>query len=169
MKKVIVIILLLLFYNLFVGIVYGETAKEAFLALKHIEAKTETGISYHDYSLSVGDTWFKVKLFLESKKTMDNTQIRKSIETAMRYYKNAAKIWGFQFSPESNNLIEGFKRKGFIPARSAEGMEIKALYPKARTVEGYEDKGVYDVQAIVRNLWKDASTELKKISFTFEE
>jgi len=168
-KKFSIIIALLLLCHLFVEVVYGQTAKEAYLALKYLEAKTETGISYRDYSTAVGDAWFKVKMFLESKKAGDGSQVKKSIETAMGYYKNAATIWGFQFSPESNELIEGFKRKGFIMALGGEGRQIKALYPKARTVEGYENKGVYDVQAIVRIFWKDASAELKKISFSFQE
>lgn len=65
MKRMLALILIVLFGS--VGLAYGQTAKDAIKALKKLEAKTESGMSYQKYREALGDTNAEVKIFLESK------------------------------------------------------------------------------------------------------
>jgi hypothetical protein len=63
------------------------------MALKKLDARSETGIAYHDYSLALGDTNFPVKLFLESEGAKAHPAFAASLKDSMKWYAAAANVW----------------------------------------------------------------------------
>jgi len=55
--------------------VHAQTAKDAILALKKLEAKIQVGISYRDYLPALGEAKFPVNLYLESIEAKNNTEL----------------------------------------------------------------------------------------------
>jgi hypothetical protein len=75
-------------------------ATDALMALKRLQAKTETGIAYHDYSVALGDANFPVKLFLESENARTYPVFASSLRDAMKWYEAAAKVWERQIAED---------------------------------------------------------------------
>ncbi|HTF66507.1 MAG TPA: hypothetical protein VK638_27865 [Edaphobacter sp.] len=48
-----------------------QKAKEAVIALKKLEARTDAGVSHRDYLVALGDTNFSVRQFLESERARE--------------------------------------------------------------------------------------------------
>ncbi len=82
-----------------------KLAMAAYTALRKIEATTEVGVRVADYGKSVGETWFDVKLFLESQEANSNTRLRDGIAAAMTAYKNAGAIWNLQLVIGKNSVF----------------------------------------------------------------
>ncbi|MHB8067360.1 MAG: hypothetical protein ACYDIC_05610 [Desulfobaccales bacterium] len=91
MKRMLALILVVLFGS--VGLAYGQSAKDAVKALKKLEAKVESGMSYQKYREALGDTNAEVKLFLESKNAKKNPELANSIKKIMGNYQDAADLW----------------------------------------------------------------------------
>lgn len=91
MKRMLAVILIVLFWS--VGLAYGQSAKDAIKAVKKLEAKTESGMSYQKYREALGDTNAEVKLFLESKAAKKEPALAQSIKKIMENYQDAADLW----------------------------------------------------------------------------
>jgi hypothetical protein len=75
------------------GIAFGQSAKDAFKALKKLEAKCQSGISYRDYGPALGDAKFEFNMFLESEEAKIKPELANSINKAMGHYIAAGTIW----------------------------------------------------------------------------
>lgn len=167
---------LVLIFLMSYGIAHAQTAKEAYKALKKVEARTETGISYKEYPQIIADAKVEVDGFLETKEANKKEKFANHIKKAMDYYLLAGNIWRIEFS--------NIEPENTITANSQEGKLIAKLYPKARAelikrpregdiipslqkeFESYRlRKGpVYYIPEILKNIWADASKELKAAS-----
>jgi len=76
-------------------------AKEAVVALKKLQSRTQVGITYHDYSALLGDTFGSVKLFTESDNANGFPQLKAAMTASMQEYLRAGKAWDAQISKES--------------------------------------------------------------------
>ena len=81
MKRTLAVFLVMLFWS--VGLAYGQSAKEAFKALKKVEARVETGVSYKDYPQVIADAKAEVNMFLEGKEAKKIPQFTEHIKKAM--------------------------------------------------------------------------------------
>lgn len=86
----------------FVGIANGQSANEAVEALKKLESRVQVGISYKDYGPALGDTHYKVKMYLESPNANKNPILAKSIGNALKHYIYANEIWGYKIAHGSD-------------------------------------------------------------------
>lgn len=68
-----------------------QSGNDAYIALKKLEAKTQTGINYVDYLRALGDAKFAVNSFLGEKSA--SGEFAKAIEKTMELYEEAAHIW----------------------------------------------------------------------------
>lgn len=100
MKKLLPISIILIFW--FAGIAHAQSAKEAIEALKKLESRVQVGISYKDYGPALGETHYKVKMFLESPDSKKNPMLTKSIGKALQHYKFANDIWGVKIAKGSD-------------------------------------------------------------------
>lgn len=129
---------------------FAQSAKEAILALKKIESRCQSGISYADYDPAVGDAKVPVSLFLESEEAKRSPELTDSMNKVISHYEYAGKIWQLRFSP----FFQGY---GIITADSSLGEEINALYPKARA-----KNEKYFVEEILPVVWEAAAVELER-------
>lgn len=97
MKKV-TVLLHLLFLLIVPSSVFGQSTKDAVLALKKLQVKVETGISYRDYASAVADAKFPVKLFLESSESKNDVGLSSSLQKAIEHYEFANSVWNVKFS-----------------------------------------------------------------------
>lgn len=73
-----------------------KLAMAAYTALRKVEAMIEVGVRVVDYRRLVGETWFEVKLFLESPEAASNPKVTDGIRATMLAYKHAGAIWNLQ-------------------------------------------------------------------------
>lgn len=99
-----------------------ESARNAVRALKKLEARTEAGMSYRDYSPALGDAKFEVNMFIESKEANNFSDMKSSIIKAMNYYDNAKYFW-------SINIIS-YGGRGYFPKGDKVYSEYFNLYPE---------------------------------------
>ena len=176
MKTRISILYSFIFLLVFSNISLAQSDKNAFRALKKLEAKCQVGISHKDYISALGDTKFEVNMFLESSKAAKNPELAASLKKAMIHYEMAGKVITYNSSlPGGGGFL--FMVPGPMDTGYEVGKAMLKLYPKANknienggalTGEG-SPRGVVDVSALVRIIWQEASAELKKASFILSE
>lgn len=78
----------------------SEAGKNAYFALKKIEARCQAGISYRDYPSAIGEAKYLVNLYLESPNASKpkNVPFTEAIKAAMNGYELAYTIWGDKFT-----------------------------------------------------------------------
>ena len=141
----------------------GKLAKDAYLSLKKIEAKTETGVTYPEYVQAVGEAKYTVNIFTENKgdKDFPNNLIKFSILEVMQKYLVVGAIW-------SNKIQSG---SSVIHADSNLYHMIAESCPKikedAMSINSWH-YGFIEGDEAMKTLWKDASSDLKKISIHFK-
>jgi len=130
---------------------FAQSAKEAIYALKKLEARVQSGISYRDYSSALGEAKFPVNMFIESADAKKAPELTASINKAMAHYEFVGAIWNAKFSSD-NPYLKG----GFIEEGSSLGLRIHELYPQAESEKNY-----YFADELFRIIWAEASKELK--------
>ena len=73
-----------------------KSAHDALAALKKLEARTEMGINYREYTSALGDTWVIVKIFVESKEADEYPKLKEHLSSAIDHYKSASESWGLK-------------------------------------------------------------------------
>jgi hypothetical protein len=137
----------------------GQTAKDAITSLKEVEARIQAGVPYQDYPQVLADAETDVKMFLESNEAKKNLQVAKNIKTAMDYYIHAKEIWDIKFNCMDDFVMEA------IGINHSCGKAIKKIYPKSRAEVLPGNLGpVYVVANVLRDIFNDASKEIKKAS-----
>lgn len=144
---------------------FAQSAKEAIMALKKLEARCQTGISYRDYSSALGEAKFPVNVFQESKEASKNIKLAESISRAMGHYETAGKFWGYKFSVW----------KYYI---NSDELEILEKYPDAtKDVESGGARMTFTsvkgprmvVDFLLPIVWREASKELTNTSKLYAE
>jgi hypothetical protein len=137
----------------------AQTANDVFKSLKKVEAKIEAGVSYQDYPQVLAKAKKEVSIFLESKEAKKNPQFANNIKTTMDYYMTANEIWDVKYNCKDDYVMD------IIKIDNNCGRTIKRLYhnAKAEIIPGNLGP-VYIVSNILRNIFNDASKELKKAS-----
>ena len=97
MKKLPIIVLVII---LFPTIAIADSAKEAVRALKKLEARCQTGISYKDYAPALGDAKFEVNLFIEGREATKKPELTRMISQTMKDYEMAQTVWAKKFSDQ---------------------------------------------------------------------
>lgn len=126
---------------------YAQSAKEAVMGLKKLQARCQSGILYRDYSNAVGDAKFPVNLFAESSDAKRYPELMESINKVLQHHEFAVVIWS-----------EATSNQGFIGVEYPLGRNIERLYPKAE--KWYTNKD-YHAGSLLPYIWGKASEELK--------
>jgi cell division protein FtsB len=124
---------------------FAQSPKEAVLALKKLQARVETGVSYRDYSPAVSEAKFAVKLYLDSPESKDEPDLSTSLLKTIEHYQIANDLWGEKFS--------GRKPSDFVTPRVKQA--VFKIYPDA------PDLGVATQYShLLSFIWGKASLEL---------
>jgi hypothetical protein len=137
---------------------FAQSAKEAVMALKKLEARVQAGISYRDYGPALGEAKFPINLFMESADAKNHPELTEAFNKTMKHYEYAGSLWNLKVS---NIPIP------FFVVESDIGKEVKNKYPQAPSkMPGHSkfDKETYYVSELLPFIWAEASNELKQAS-----
>ncbi len=162
-----------LFFILLLGVptlTHAQPAKDVLMALKKLQARTQTGINYQDYGTALGEAKFPYNLFIESKDALNYPEYTASIIKVMGHYDFAYSIWDTKIKMVRLNNSGGLRIPGYGESVSFEipkGQEILLLYPDANEHlvdskalgEKKEIKKIF-VDSFLPIIWKEASREL---------
>jgi hypothetical protein len=95
------------------NVCFAQSAKDAVRALQKLQARVESGISYRDYGLALGDARFDVNLFLQSPQAK-NEKLKASIRRAMEHYQMARTVWQVKFDKMYLGRLESVSNFIFI-------------------------------------------------------
>lgn len=132
--------------------VYAQTAKEAVMGLKKLQARCQSGIAYRDYSNAVADAKFPVNLFMENADASKYPELTASIDKVMKHYEYAGGLWNHKLSSRFAALIK---------CDSKLAVEINKLYPQAERVSALSEEDCYFVDSVFPVIWAAASKELE--------
>jgi peptidoglycan hydrolase CwlO-like protein len=68
---------------------FGQSAKEAVMALKKLQVRYQTGVSYKDYPTALADAKFPVQLYLESPEAESTPELSEALKNAISYLDKA--------------------------------------------------------------------------------
>jgi hypothetical protein len=143
------------------GVTFGQSANDAIKALKKLEAKTETGINYKDFATALADTKVEVESFVNSKQAKKKPGLAECLNKTLGHYMLTNKImnernFNRRMARESGNKYAELD-SDVIKTDSPMGKMLMRQYPRIKP-----DKGMYFVEIVVPEIWKEASNELKK-------
>ncbi len=84
----------------------SSAARNALNALKRVEARTEVGINYSQYSDVLGEAWAEVKIFIESPEGKKLWELSAELEQGVSEYKTALSAWGKKIESKYGALYE---------------------------------------------------------------
>ena len=70
-----------------------KSARDVLNAVKRVEARTEIGVIYRDYTVLIGETWADVKIFIESPDSKKLPEFSLLIAKSIADYKLALDVW----------------------------------------------------------------------------
>lgn len=153
MKKTVVIVFMLIVSIMLSAPAYAQSAKEAVMGLKKLQARCQSGISYRDYGNALADAKFPVNLFMESADAKKYPELTESINKAMGHYEYAGQLWNLKISASK---YDPHLRHGFFGVGTDTGKEIGKLYPQAVPGKEYG----YFLDELFSVIWGAASKEL---------
>lgn len=138
------------------ALVFAQSAKEAVMALKKLQTKVETGISYRDYASAIAEAKFPVKLFLESPASKDEPDLSTAMSNILAHYDVANAVWGYKFS---GRRVQDYIFRKFDPE----------LYDSLVKNYNVGSNSAYDgpiiiIDLAVTKIWQKASEELANAS-----
>lgn len=145
----------ILFFVAFPSISSAQLAEDAVMALKKLDARTDVGISYKQYSPALGEAKFSVNVYLESKEAMSNQELKDAIIKAIRCFDDAKDYWEFQI--KSDGII------GMWPDTLKRYPEAeKSIRNGGASVNRWPFGRRLHVEALLPIVWKHASIELDR-------
>ena len=134
-------------------------------SLKKIQARVEVGISYRDYSTTLGDVKFDVDEFLASPEAKDKLELANSIRKTLRHYIYAKGIWGLKISGQSSittdiNSISMPELREVVKTLLEDYPKIKDI---AKVYKYSGGKPCIMMDEVISFIWKEAAEELNKI------
>ncbi len=137
-------------------LVFAQSAKEAVMALKKLQTKVETGISYRDYAPAIAEAKFPVKLFLESPAAKEELDLSNTLTNSLTHYDVANAVWGYKFS---GSRMQDYIFRKFEPE----------LYDSLVKNYNVGSNSAYDgpiiiIDLAVTKIWQKASEELATAS-----
>lgn len=143
--------------------VVPPVAIEAVNALKKLQAKTQVGITYKDYSPALAEAKYALNLFIESSQAKDFPELAETLSSAFETFAMAGEVWSAKFSGSS---VSSFGRKSDHPAVFAKFPEIDQIVSKGGTGVIIEEKdgGPFLIDGLVSFLFSKGNQEIQKAS-----
>ena len=119
--------------------VYAQSAKEAIMALKKMEARVQSGISYRDYSPALGETKFSVNVYLEDPEANKNPEITSLIKRVMVHYEQA----GFVFKESLSGPYRYLDHTSSVLSKESQLREISEQQIYKGLIEQYPEANMF--------------------------
>jgi hypothetical protein len=87
-----------------------QSARTALNIVKKVEARTEIGVNYADYSAVVGEAWGEVKIFVESPEGKNIPEYSLLLKKSIADYKSALDVWRskLDYTPSSASSAQKY-------------------------------------------------------------
>jgi len=129
---------------------FAQSAKEAVLALKKLEARCQAGLSRSEYYSALGDAKFPVNLYMESSDAKQYSELTESINKVMQFYEKNKEYIDATRDPPA---------KIYCDMASKELQHTTKLYAK---IEGNKSGDIDKLKEENEKLKKDAEIEKLK-------
>jgi hypothetical protein len=137
---------------------FAQSAKEAIMALKKLQAKCQPGMAYKDFSSVLGAAKVPVNLFKESEEASRNEKLTESIIKTLRHFERANMYW--------NMKLSAYGWKDGVTDKNEEERILK-IYPEASKDAAaggarmkYGSVTRISVDFLLPIVWREASREL---------
>ncbi len=143
-----------------------QSARNALNAVKKVEARTEVGIRYENYSTVVGEAWADVKIFIESPEGKNLQEFDTLLAKAIANYKLAADIWQNKIQWPTlyadRTDVEALQQECWIQAEGWITLAESLLDAKrtAKTLESMDE--ISGKAADLNAKWKDIEKKILK-------
>lgn len=131
----------------------GQLGRDAYMALKKLEARTQVGVSYRDYSGVLGEAVFPRKVFLETKAGSVADGFSEPLRAAGEHFGRAGEVWAFKFQENDGEdyVIDSGKYRRFVEA-FPEATQVASAMSGRQTVR---------IDDLVSRHWALAAESLK--------
>lgn len=160
----------------------AQSAKEAFMALKKLEARIQIGITHQDYVRELGEAKFPVNLYLEGPEAKNDLELALLIGTIMYHYIQSEFVFKenlrgpFRFIDKGayskedkakqkiyRDLIERYPQfNKFIEEGGAITTDLREPVDEAKDINNLKFGRVLQLDYLLPLIWKQASDDLKK-------
>lgn len=143
-----------------------ENTKAALVALKKLGARTESGVSYGDYTPMLGDAYLLVKVFQESESAKINPTFTQALVASLEWYKTANDAWTRKIKTGSNvATCEYYSTDGSFGAQDfcISHPEFKSMLMIPRLFGNGKKEGLgIDFENAIQKSWHLAGEEFRK-------
>jgi hypothetical protein len=160
MRKLIIFLLILLFPIM----AFSQSAKDAYKALKKIEAQTKTGINFASYRNALVDAQLEVELFIESPEASKKKKLSRHLKNALDAYQAANQLWEEKiadYDPEYpwveisyKTLINYYRKYPFLDQNFEGGIYNQNM------ISGKIITSEITINRCIQSLWNEAAKEL---------
>jgi hypothetical protein len=136
------------------GAACADSARDAVKAFAKLQARTEAGVTYRDYSEALGNVNYEFKAFKDSQEWAKYPAVASALSNALGRYAEAATIWDFGITTNSPTLHEQSVIR-----------QIAAKYPaagKPMSAGGAAfDTGGMHITSVLPYFWQDAAASVE--------
>ena len=138
-----------------------QVAIDAVDAMKKLQAKTQVGIAYKDYSPALADAKFALNLYTESAQSKEFPELSQSLNSAFETFKMAGDVWSDKFSGSS---VSKFSYKTNHPTVFLKFPDAAQDYSKGGVIISEQDGGAFSIDTMISFLFSKANEEVQKAS-----
>ncbi len=134
--------------------VHAESARDVVKAFAKLDARTEIGINYRDYTAALGDVNFEFKSFQEGPESKRYPEITRALGVALGRYTEAGMLWQLGVGG-AKRLYPGEEISKWITARYPDA--AKSLGEGGATFSS----GGMSIIDVLPFFWKDAGENIE--------
>ena len=150
------IFLIMLFTIGFISDVFGQSAKEAIMALMKLQMKCETGILYNDYLPAITQAKIPVMSFIESPASKNAPEFSEALSSALAHYELAGSIFEYMFNAGAGQHFVSTQNPTLFN-------KIRQAYPELHIYEQKDESG-FSYSEAIQIMWTRAASEIERAS-----
>ena len=149
-------LLILLFTICIISDAFGQSAKEAIMALMKLQLKCETGILYSDYMPAIAEAKTSVMAYSESPASRNAPEFSEALSSSLAHYELAGSIFEYMFhAGAGQHFVSTQDPKLFHKIRQA--------YPELHIYEQKDESG-FSYSEAIQIMWTRAASQIERAS-----
>ncbi len=136
--------------------VFGQSAKEAMVALMKLQMKCETGILYNDYLPAINQAKIPVMSYIESPASKNAPEFSQALSSALSHYELAGSIFEYMFHAGAGQHFVSTQNETLFH-------KIRQVYPELHIYEKKDESG-FSYSEAIQIMWTRAASEIERAS-----
>jgi hypothetical protein len=150
------LLLVFLYILCFFSEVFGQSAKEAIMALMRLQMKCETGILYNEYLPAVSQAKISVMSYVESPASKSAPEFSESLCSALAHYELAGNMFEYMFHAGAGQHFVSTQNPMLF-------QKIRQTYPEMHFYEQKDETG-FSYSEAIQIMWTRAASDIEKAS-----